>query len=189
MAAIPQTIHAGDSVQWIEPPTDDRSQASWGSVLWLRFNAANEALTITGTAVAIGWQFEISATTSAGMDAGTWYWQRRITQASQSITVGTGSLVVEPSLAYSGSAAAFDGRSQARKDLEAVQAAIRAIISGGAVSEYMIGTRRLKKMPLPDLIMLEDRLKREVVREDRAQAIANGLGDPRKVNIRFRAPR
>jgi hypothetical protein len=185
MAKIPPTLFAGDSISWVEPPTDDRGSDQWSSVLWLRFNQANEALTVSGSPVAEGWRFTISAQTSGAMDFGTWYWQRRIARELESVTVGTGTVSVERSLAYTGSAAAFDGRSQARQDLEAVQAAIRAIVRGGAVSEYTIGTRRLKKMTLAELVMLEDRLKRDVSKEDRAQKIANGLGDPRKLSIRF----
>jgi hypothetical protein len=37
-------------------------------------------------------------------------------------------------LNYTGTPGAFDGRSQAQMDLDAVQAAIRTLIAGGAVS-------------------------------------------------------
>ena len=190
--AIPSLIRAGDTVRWIEPATVDTlgnpvSSGAWTATAYLRFNAASEALTINSTARNDGgWQFEISATASSGMDAGRWYYQARAQQGAVLITLATVSLTVERSLAYTGGAAAFDGRSQARKDLEAVQAAIRSIINGGAVSEYTIGTRRLKKMPLPDLIALENKLKADVVRDERAESIANGLGDPRKLHVRFR---
>ena len=85
----------------------------------------------------------------------------------------------------SGTPVAFDGRSQAQKDLEAVQAAIRTIISGGAVAEYRIGTRSLKKYELSELLTLESRLKAEVVREKKAEMIANGLGNPSSLFVRF----
>lgn len=190
--AIPSLIRAGDTIQWVEPAAVDAlgepvASGVYAATAFLRFNAASEALTIAGTARNDGgWQFEISSTASGGMDAGRWYYQARATAGSVVVTLATVSVTVERSLAYTGAAGAFDGRSQARKDLEAVQAAIRAIISGGAVAEYVIGTRRLKKMPLPDLIMLENKLKADVVREERAESIANGLGDPRKLLVRFR---
>lgn len=100
-------------------------------------------------------------------------------------TIGTGSIQLLPSLAYTGSPAAFDGRTQAQQDLDAVQAAIRARISGGAVDEYTIGNRRLKRMQLNDLLMLESRLKAEVARERSAEMIANGMGNPRNLYVRF----
>ena len=190
--AIPSLIRAGDTIRWIEPATVDSlgqpvASSAYTATVYLRFNAASEALTIAGTARNDGgWQFEITSNASTGMDAGRWYYQARAELAGVVITLATVSVTVERSLAYTGAAGAFDGRSQAQKDLEAVQAAIRAMVSGGAVAEYTIGTRRLKKLPLTELIMLENKLKGDVVREERAESIANGLGDPRKLLVRFR---
>jgi hypothetical protein len=58
-------------------------------------------------------------------------------------------------------------------------------VSGGAVAEYTIGTRRLKKMDMADLVMLESRLKAMVMREQKAALIANGLGNPTSLYVRF----
>ena len=66
-----------------------------------------------------------------------------------------------------------------------MQAAIRAIVAGGAVSEYTIGTRTLKKMDMADLVMLESRLKGMVIRDQKAALIANGLGNPTSLYVRF----
>jgi hypothetical protein len=66
-----------------------------------------------------------------------------------------------------------------------VQAAIRSIISGGAVAEYTIGSRRLKKMEMADLLALESKLKAEVKREQAAAMVANGLGNPHNLFVRF----
>ena len=48
-----------------------------------------------------------------------------------------------------------------------------------------IGNRNLKRYDLPDLIQLEGRLKAEVKREEQAELIANGLGNPRNMFVRF----
>ena len=45
--------------------------------------------------------------------------------------------------------------SQAKKDLRLFKTAIRTLIAGGAVQEYKIGNRNLKRYDLPDLIQLE----------------------------------
>jgi hypothetical protein len=92
---------------------------------------------------------------------------------------------VLPGLSYAGQPSAFDGRSQSQKDLDAVQAAIRAMIAGGAVAEYSIGSRRLKKMELNDLLAFESTLKAAVKREQAAQLHANGLGNPHNLFVRF----
>jgi hypothetical protein len=91
-------------------------------------------------------------------------------------------------LAFSGTAGAFDDRSQAQKDLEAVEEAIRALTTGA--QEYQIGSlgnggRKVVRADLAELIKWRDRLKAEVAREKRAEMIAQGLGDPRRLYVRF----
>jgi hypothetical protein len=134
-----------------------------------------------------GWEFTISAGTSAAFDAGVWYFQAVATAfaGSEKTTLGSGQVEVLPSLNYSGAPGAFDGRSQSQKDLDAVQAAIRSLMSGGAVQEYRIGTRSLKRYELADLLALESKLKADVARENKAAMIANGLGNPHNLFVRF----
>lgn len=140
---------------------------------------------MVGTAYSTGWEFTIAATTSTAFDAGQWYWQAIATAGTDKLTLGAGQLEILAALNYTGTPGAFDGRSQAQKDLDAVQAAIRSMISGGAVAEYTIGSRRLKKMEMADLLALESSLKASVKREQAAQLMANGLGNPHNLFVRF----
>lgn len=187
---VPARIQAGDTIAWVEPAAVDlagaaATSATWTLTVYLRFNAASEAATVTGTARTDGgWNVTIPAATTGGFDPGTWSWQTTITSGATVITIGTGSTLVAPSLAYAGSAAAFDGRSQARKDLDAVQAAIRAIVAKGA-KQYTIGTRSYTAQDLGQLMQREAELKTIVAREDAAQKVAAGLGDPRNLFVRF----
>jgi hypothetical protein len=187
---VPAVIHAGNTVQWIEPAAldlngDAATSASWTLTTFLRFNAANEGATVVGTARADGgWDNAISATTTGGFDAGTWRWESRISSGATVITIGAGTFDALRSLSYEGSPGAFDGRSQAEQDLEAVQAAIRAIISRGARS-YTIGTRSYTSQDLSQLMAREAQLKAIVNRERAAEKIAAGLGDPRNLYVRF----
>lgn len=188
---IPAAIQAGDTVSWFDASSTDTlgnalTSTSWELTYYLRFNANHEAATVVGSARSDGgWDFTISAATSAGFDAGTWYWQALATSGSDKLTLGAGSLQVKASLSYSGSAAAFDGRTQAEKDLDAVQAAIRTLVSGGAVQQYTIGSRSITKMRLSDLMELESKLKAEVNRERAAEKVAAGLGNPGTMYVRF----
>ena len=187
---IPAQIRAGDTVTWRDEAARDNlgnaiDSSSWTLTYYLRTNTASEGATVVGTAYSSGWTFTISATTSGGFDAGQWYWQALATAGSEKVTLGAGQLEVLAGLNYTGTPGAFDGRSQAEKDLDAVQAAMRAIISGGAVAEYSIGSRRLKKMEMADLIQLEAKLKAEVKREQAATMVANGLGSPHNLFVRF----
>ena len=187
---IPSEIRAGDTVKWRDDSSTDVfgneiKSDEWTLKYFLRTNTASEGHISTGSVFGTGWEFTISATDSADFDAGNWYWQAIATKSSEKITLGYGTLTVEAALEYSGTPGAFDGRTQARKDLEAVQTAIRTLINGGAVQEYKIGNRNLKRYDLPDLIQLEGRLKAEVKREEQAELIANGLGNPRNMFVRF----
>lgn len=187
---IPAEIRAGDTVTWRDLAVTDAlgnavDSTSWNLITYLRNATAGNGLTVVATAYGSGWQSTISATTSAGLAAGEWSWGARATNGAQALTIGSGSLMILPALNYSGSAGALDGRSQARQDLDAVQAAIRALVSGGAVKAYTIGSRKVEKFTLAELIELESRLKAQVARELAAERMANGLGDPRNLFVRF----
>jgi hypothetical protein len=194
---IPAQIRAGDTVQW----RDDAARDNLGNVIdgsnhgltyYLRTNHNHQGATVAGVTVpgtpsGAGWTFTIAKTTTDGFVADQWFWQAVATAnvGGAVTTIGAGQLTVLPGLDYSGQPSAFDGRTQAQKDLDAVQAAIRSMISGGAVAEYTIGSRRLKKMEMADLLTLEGKLKAEVKREQAASMAANGLGNPHNLFVRF----
>jgi hypothetical protein len=187
---VPATIRAGTTVGWVEPPAVDldgnaATSASWTLISYLRTNTNHKGATVTGTARADGgWNMAITATTSSGFDAGTWYWETRITSGATVLTIGSGTTQVLPGLNYTGQPAAFNGQSQAEQDLVAVQAAIRAIVSKGAKS-YTIGSRKFDAADLGQLMEREAQLKAIVARERAAEKMTAGLGDPRSLYVRF----
>jgi hypothetical protein len=155
---------------------------------YFRLNTAGEGVTATAVAYNSGWKTVLSGAVTTNMDASpNWYFQAVATAVSDGATLeySRGQIEVQPSLAYTGTPGAFDGRTQAQQDLDAVQAAIRSLISGGAVSEYRIGNRNLKRYDLSELIELESRLKSIVAKENKAKLIASGLGDPHSLYVRF----
>ena len=187
---IPAQVRAGDTIKWRDDAAADGfgnaiTSATWTLTYYLRTNTASEGAIVVGTTFGTGWEFTVAAGTSAGFDAGQWFWQAIATYSTEKATLGAGQLKVLAALSYSGSPGAVDGRTQAELDLAAVQAAIRAIVSGGVVQEYRIGTRNLKKYDLVDLIQLESKLKAEVKREQAASLQAQGLGNPHNLFVRF----
>lgn len=162
------------------------SGGGWTLTYYIRFNRNNHGATVVGTAYGTGWEFTLSSATTDGFHADdTGYWQAVATKAGEKHTLGAGQFQVDENLYYTGTPAAVDDRSQAQKDLDAVQAAIRTIINGGVAKEYTIGNRSLKKYDLADLLALETKLKADVKREQKAQLIANGLGNPFNLFVRF----
>jgi len=189
---IPLQFRAGDTVQWRNLPTADAlgtpitAADGWSLATYFRSQATGAGgVTVAATAAGQAWESTLSASASLAMSVGTWYWQTRATKGAEAHTIGTGTSQVLAALSYSGSAAIYDGRTQSQIDLEAVQAAIRAVLAGGAVKRYTIGSRQLEKFSLAELIDLESRLKARVAREQAAERVANGLGNPGSTFVRF----
>ena len=188
---FPQKVIAGDFLQWRIPASQDVfgnsiSSPDWSVVYYLGTNTSSEGATVSSSAYNDGFQFSIAATTTANFDAGNWFYQAVANKSGQETqTIYRGSFEVLATQSYSGTPAAYDGRSQLQKDLDSIEVAIRTIISGGAIKEYKIGTRNAKKYELSELIMLKSQLKAELIREKQAELIANGLGNPRATFVRF----
>ena len=106
------------------------TSTDWTLEYYLRTNTASEGLTTTGTQYqnTTGWKFTITATQSNELAAGTYYWAARAFKSGKVFEIGSGQLEVKQSLQYSGTPSAVDNRTQAQKDLDNVQAAIRTLI-------------------------------------------------------------
>ena len=190
---IPSSITAGVDVVWIDAATtdifgNDVTNVTHNLTYYFRLNTAGEGASASGVAYENGWRVTLPAATSANMDASpNWYFQALLTAISGGAVTeySRGQIEVQASLVYAGSPAAFDGRTQSQKDLDAVQAAIRSLMTGGATQEYRIGNRSLKRYDLTELLALESRLKAVVARENKAKLIASGLGDPNNLYVRF----
>jgi hypothetical protein len=84
------------------------------------------------------------------------------------------------------SAPGYDPRSQAQKALDDAKAALAAYnASNGLVSHYTIGTRQMQFRAAAEIIALIDFWKHEVAVENVAASLAEGLGNPRRLFIRF----
>lgn len=174
---IPRTITPGDTVTWrdsfaeYKPPDYSLSWAIRGACI-LDLNA-----------IAVGDEFEttITPTASSNLTPGTYFYQAYTRYVGGRITVGSGQITVRANL--ESTLASYEGSTTAEKMLAAVEAAIQARLSGGAVDSYEIKGRRLDRTPLPDLVVLRSQLKIEVQRE---QAAAGLMADPRRLHIRFK---
>ena len=186
---IPSIFRAGDTVRWRIPAgvnwlNESVTNADYTCTAYLRFNASGEAKAIVGTDYTDGWEFVIPASSTSTMNAGFWGYQIRAVKSGDEVTLYEGQVEVKAQMTFTGTPGSFDYRSQAQIDLDNVTAAIRSIISDKA-KEYSIGGRTFKRLDLPELRARESQLKAEVVRERKANMIANGLGDPHQWRVRF----
>ena len=186
---FPSQARQGDTIAWRTEPgltplgEEISSSAGWSLITYIRFPIATGATQSTGTAYGDGWQTTVSAGLSALFPAGQrGGWQSVASKSGDSYTISEGGFDVLPSLATAG---AVDGRTQARRDLEACRSAIRDILTKGGMQEYTIGTRRKKLYSLTELMELENKLKADVVAEEAAEGIRNGKGSPYNLFVRF----
>lgn len=179
---LPPEIHAGDTIEWI----DTRATTASSYTYYFRTNAASGA-SVSGTLSLDRWTFLLSAGTTATFTPGTWYYQAVSVTAGAPLTERSGGLLVRPSLSFVGSATAVDLRNQTQIDLDAVDAAIRALVSGA--QEYRIGTptggRLVKRADLAQLIAWREQLQADLARQKIAENLANGRGDGRALYVRF----
>tara|TARA_R100001015_G_C4613998_1_gene169770 strand:+ start:910 stop:1491 length:582 start_codon:yes stop_codon:yes gene_type:complete len=190
---FPQKFRAGDFIQWRLNSTTDNfndpiSSPEWTVIYYFRTNTDFIGATATSTSYSDGFQFSLASDVTETFSTGFWYYQAVANKSgTKKQTIASGKFEVLPNLTFSGSnPQALDGRTQAQKDFDAIEAAIRAIYNGGVVQEYKIGNRDVKKYDLPELIILRDKLKAILVREKKAEIIANGLGNPHNLYIRNR---
>lgn len=182
---IPASLLVGDSVTWDDLATTDRLGNTIDSSAWTLSYVISgaSALTITATPKGSGWETIITTSQSTTLGIGDFYWQAYVQETvspTNKYTLGTGTIRLLPA-AGSG----VTGKSQVQLDLEAVKLAIRTLVAGGAVAEYSIGGRSMRKMSMSDLLDLEAMLKSELAKIEKAERIANGLGNPSNVFIRF----
>lgn len=133
---------------------------TWSLTLYLRGPGA-----IDLPAQADGPVHQILATASitAAWASGQYWWTLRATDGVTVEDVDSGSVEISPNLAAAGSA--FDGRSHARRVLDAIE----AVIEGRAARDqqsYTIAGRTLQRTPIADLLMLRTRYRAEVAAEE-----------------------
>ncbi len=176
----PTELYQGDWAEWIE---DDVPTGASAVTVWLRGSAAGAGVQAAGQLTADGWRITLSAQVTSAMAAGSWALQVVATVSNQPQTVRRGSLQVRRTLAFSGTAGAFDDRSQTELDLAAAEDAIRVLVAGA--QDYQIGQRRFRRADLAELIKWRDQLKAQVMQEKRVQQINSGSVVSRKIRVTF----
>jgi hypothetical protein len=126
--------------------------------------------------------FQVSSATSAAFEPGYYHWQLEVTETASGnrIVVDRGVFEAIPDLDNNGA----DPRTHA----EIMVAKIESLLSGRAdkdVSSYSIAGRSLSKLSITDLLQWRDYYRKEVNKERRESAIANGKPVKTTVKVRF----
>lgn len=174
----PASIAAGDTLRFDRELRDYPASAGWQ----LSYTLINATGKITFSAAAVGdtHAVTVAASITAQWAAGDYAWRARVSKAGEVYTVGEGRMAVRA--AWAGSS--HDARSHARRTLDAIEAMLEGRASNAAM-EYEIAGRRLRYIPVPELLQLRGHYRAEVAREEAAAGVAAGLPDRRRVFVRF----
>ncbi|UNC12870.1 hypothetical protein FE249_00820 [Acidiphilium multivorum] len=177
---IPGIWTAGDTVTWVDRATRDPqgnpiTPGAWSLTYSLR---GPGSLDIESTDIEGGWQLVAAGADTTTLAAGRYDWQCTAKSAADGtlVTIGRGQVFLQPNLA--GVQAPYDGRSQAKQIVDAIDAEMLRRTQGGAAVEFSIAGRSLRKHTVKEMIQLRSYYLEVYAREVRAERIKQGLGDP-----------
>lgn len=174
MVTIPKTLTAGDTWQW-DAEYGDYPAGTWTATAYFENQAGSFSVSASQSGTAH--RFAETAAVSAGLDAGRYFVQVRVTDGSSVHTVETGWCQVEIDPAKAGHQ---DRRSWARRTLDAIE----AFLEGNATTaqqSFSVGGRSLTRWSIPELMQFRAQLRAEVRTEEEGDQA--GLG--RDIKVRF----
>ena len=153
----PASIRAGDSAAWRLVLPQYPASAGW-SVTYTLVRMGGK-LSITAAPDGDDHVIDLAPATTAAWPAGRYAWQARASNGAAAHTLATGALDVLADFAAL-APGGMDTRSHAERTLAALEAWIEGRDLG--VAEYEIAGRRMKTIPIADLLLLRDRYRREL---------------------------
>jgi hypothetical protein len=187
----PTEIIAGDTLAWTKDLSDYSAADGWQLSYRLRGNTNYDIVwgthvTASGTSFAVS----VPALTTHSWAAGDYWLFGFVTKGSERYQIIKVQVTVQPDSQTASQS--FDGRSHAKKALEAIEATLEGNASREE-SMYEIdiaGKRRqLQFCTKEDLIKMRNYYKREVEFELKAERISKGLSGGGQILVRFVSPK
>jgi hypothetical protein len=175
-------LTAGDTLDFGTVVDTYKASAGWTLKYRLAPRVSGAVIDITAIADGDDYRVQATAATTAAWAAGFYSWAAFVEKAAERYTVGRGSLEIRVSSVAM--PAGFDDRGHAQKVLDAIE----AVIANRATKdqeEYSIEGRSLKRTPIPDLLVMRDKYKGEVMRLQAGERVGAGLPNPNRVGVRF----
>jgi hypothetical protein len=179
----PARIRAGDTITWRKSLAEYPATDGW--TLSYRLINATAKFNITTTADGADHLVTVAKATSATYTAGDYTLIAWVDNGTERVSLPGGRITVLPDLAAV-AAAGYDSRSQAKKMLDAVDAALLSLSSGErlAVVEAEVAGRRLK-YNFDSLMKLRNLYAAQVRAEESAERAQLGLAPRNKLNVRL----
>jgi hypothetical protein len=181
-------LGAGDSFDWDVSVAGYPATDGWTLTYYLTAQSAT-GNNISFNAASGGsdgdaqkYRVQIGPGTSNTWTPGAYGWASKVEKTGASIPVDDGQTVVTANRATS--PAGTDFRSQAQKAVDDLKAARAAYsVSQGGIKEYSIGSRRMVFKNDSDFVVAIQTALGDLALEQRATAMAKGLGDPFRIQI------
>ncbi len=181
-ATEPTSLRSGDSASWSRTVEGYGPSAGWTlSYALVPRTSAGVKLNVSGVANGEGWALTLSAAQTATLSAGPYTLVGVVTKDADRKTIYSGACEVLPDLMQ---AAALDARSAAQKIIESIDAWLAS--RAGWAGEKMVGDRKIKQHPMPELIALRQHYEGIFSRERELAAFAAGrVYAPGRVVVRM----
>lgn len=178
MRIEPLQITAGDSVTWDRFVSDYPASDGWALTYY--FTNSTNSFSVSSSASGDAHRIEVDAGTTAGWNAGRYYYQVKAKKGAQVVTIETGqSIDILPDFA----SGPLDGRSNSEVALDAIRATIQKKATKDQLSITVEG-RTIQRMSFQELIIAERHLAAQVAREKRLLNGQQGNG-LKKIHVRF----
>ncbi|MFK2904568.1 hypothetical protein ISP17_11380 [Dyella ginsengisoli] len=167
--SIPAQITAGDTAIWQRPGGNYRASDGWT----LAYAFVGTASVYSATAAANGDDFlvTIAASATATWAPGAYSVQEYVTNGTERHTLSTTRVQVLPDLTAVPSGG-LDTRSHAQKVLDAINGYLET--KAPVYGAMEINARKISYYPVPELLQLRDRFRREVLTEQRVASGQRG---------------
>lgn len=176
----PTQARAGDTWRW-QRSLPDYPAGAW--VLVYTLFSADDVISLTAEAAGLEHLIDVGPSTTAAYTPGRFDWVAHVTDGTDRHQVGAGVLAILPDLS---AASAHDGRSHARRMLDAINALLEGRASSGDLDVVRVAYRDDHvEHDLTRLLQLRAQYAAAVAAEDAAAAVARGDNPGRHVRVRF----
>ncbi|WP_018869517.1 hypothetical protein [Thioalkalivibrio sp. ALgr3] len=173
-STLPRQHTAGDSLSWRVEHPDYLPSDGWDAKAYLIGPAVK---TVDGAADGAAWEFSAPASSQTDLEPGQYRvriaWTKDGGDTRDTHDAGYLKVLADP-------AQVTDGRSHARRALEAIEATLEGKASNGML-DMRLNDRQVRSFSVEELLKLRDRYRAEVAAEDRAA----GMGGGNRVTVRL----
>lgn len=178
-----QELVAGDALNYATSIPAYPPSEGWVARLRMVPRSGGAAIAVQATADAEDRHaWALPKSTTAAWVAGLYSWAIWVEKGTERYTLQNGQITIKPDPETM--ASGTDGRSQAERSLDAINAFLEGRASDAQL-RYKINGRELERYPLQDALRLRAHFERQVADERRAAGLSDGRGTVRRILVRM----